>query len=73
MINFGLNGGLNGFLFKCDDGKCPTIIFYHGNAGNAANRTPMVEFMRTLLHVNVFAHKMLKSHLTPAPTQAVTG
>ena len=54
VINFGENGRLNGFLFKCDDGKCPTIIFFHGNAGNAANRTPMVEFMRTLLHVNVF-------------------
>jgi pimeloyl-ACP methyl ester carboxylesterase len=54
VINFGENGRLNGFLFKCDDGKCPTIIFFHGNAGNAANRTPMVEFMRTLLRVNVF-------------------
>jgi len=47
-------GHLNGLLFKCDDGACPTIIFYHGNAGNAANRVEMVEFMRTLLKMNVF-------------------
>ena len=54
VVNFGKNGRLNGFLFKCDDGATPTIIFHHGNAGNAANRTPMVEFMRTLLKMNIF-------------------
>ena len=54
VINFGAKQRLNGFLFKCDNGKAPTIIFFHGNAGNAANRTPMVEFMRTLLKMNIF-------------------
>jgi len=53
-INFGKDSRLNGLLFKCDDGKCSTIIFYHGNAGNSANRVEMVEFMRTLLKVNIF-------------------
>ena len=53
-INFGEGGRLNGLLFKCDTGSCPTIVFYHGNAGNAVNRIEMVEFMRTLLKMNIF-------------------
>lgn len=54
IVNFGQRSALNGILFKYESGNCPTIIFFHGNAGNASNRTQMIEFMRTILKMNVF-------------------
>jgi len=51
VVNF---GRLNGLLFKHESGNVGTMIFFHGNAGNASNRTQMIEFMRSILKMNIF-------------------